>query len=477
MLLAGLLAVLGLFVCVSNWRWGLPLCLVIGFLQDPLRKITPGQPVAFVVLVGVFFVGCVIGFLLDEGLSGLKGFMRWYPGLRTPMLLFTLLVIAQSGMALVNTGNPVVAGIGLLSYLSPMVALLLGQRYCSTAASIGRWQKVYLAGALTVGASILLSFFGVSSPLFESIGDTTVYGRGGRVEMVSGLLRSSETAAWHVTTAACLVIIWSVARRRSRAFWIGAATTLALLLAVVLTGRRKTLGELLLFLLVFGVLIMRSTIGASRLLRMASGLAFGAAALVVLLSGGGRKNPWEPYLERSLSVVSDAPERLQSMALSNIYYVVAENGFFGRGAGTGAQGAQYFGGGAQLVGWGAEGGLGRIAAELGVPGLIIVVWLSTAVAIRLWRVARILPRVAPRHAVRFYGLFALIPANAIVFLTAHQVFGDPFVLITLGLIASSALAFPQIAARERELAARSDLAARARRDSVALDPMRLPVSG
>jgi hypothetical protein len=143
------------------------------------------------------------------------------------------------------------------------------------------------------------------------------------------------------------------------------------------------------------------------------------------------------------------------MAVGNIVTTVRLNGFFGRGAGMGAQGSQYFGGGVGVVGWSAEGGLARIAAELGVPGLLIVFWIGFALARRLLRVARVLAKAEPRFSIRFYGLLALIPANAVVFLTAHQVFGDPFVLIVLGLIASSALAFPQLVTQESARAFRS----------------------
>jgi len=229
---------------------------------------------------------------------------------------------------------------------------------------------------------------------------------------------------------------------------MGVGVTLGLLLAVVLTGRRKTLGEVLLFLIVFGFFLGHSRIGATRLVRVAGSLAFGAATAALLLTGGDGASQWNPYIERSVSVVEDAPERLRSMALGNLVWVVRENGFFGRGAGTGAQGAQYFGGGVQLVGWSAEGGLGRITAELGVPGLLVALWISIAVGLRLWRVATRLPERSPQHAIRVCGLVALVPANAVVFLTAHQVFGDPFVLIVLGLVTSSALAYPQVVLSE-----------------------------
>lgn len=450
MTIAILLGAAGVGFCVLDWRRGLLLCLAIGFLQDPLRKITPGQPVAFVVLVGVFFAACGLGFLREQGLRGLGDFFRWYPRLRAPMAVFIAFVVAQSVVTLLRTSSFVLAGIGLLSYLSPLAALLLGQRFGESERAIGRWQKVYLVGAFTIAASIFAAFLGVRSPLLASIGVETVFGRGGRVEMVSGLMRSSEIAAWHVATGACLVVIWSLARRRTRSFWLGAVTALALVLAVILTGRRKTLGEIVLFVLVYAWLLTRHRTGAGRFVRLGVSIAAAFAVATTLLWSPQSEGRWNPYLERSFSVVSDAGERLgQTASLQQLYWVVQDNGFFGRGAGTGAQGSQYFGGGSDLVGGGAEGGLGRILAELGVPGLAIALWLATMIALRLFHAARWLVRNAPEHSLRFFGFVALVPANGVVFLTAHQVFGDPFVLIVLGFIASSAMAIPAIAVREK----------------------------
>lgn len=450
MIYAATLAALGFLFGLFDWRRGLLLCLVVGFLQDPLRKITPGRPVAFVVLVGVVFVGCALGFLLRRGAAGLRDFFAWHPGLRAPIALFAFVVALQSVATVLRTGNPILAGIGVLSYASPLVALVLGHSFARTARDIGRWQKVYLAGALAVGATLLLAFQGVRSPLFESIGSDLVYGRGGGIRMVSGLMRSSELAAWHVSTAACLVVIWAIAHRKARTTWIGSALTLVLLLAVIVTGRRKTLGMILIFLVVLSFLLSRWRRGATKLARVLFALGLTAGSLVLLRSGEGFETRWDPYFERSYSVVLDAPERLWQMTYLTLKHTVARNGFLGSGAGTGAQGSQYFGGGVRLVGGSAEGGLGRITAELGLPGLAVVLWLAFAILVRLWRLARRLPEAAPQHAVRFLGLLSLLPANGIVFLTAHQTFGDPFVLIVVGFVASSALAYPQVAVRERQ---------------------------
>jgi hypothetical protein len=140
------------------------------------------------------------------------------------------------------------------------------------------------------------------------------------------------------------------------------------------------------------------------------------------------------YFERPKGIVEASVERLEMMTTGTLQWAVARNGFFGSGAGAGSQGAQYFGGGSQRVGYSAEGGLGKVLAELGVPGLIIFCWLLFALARYLkW----ILDETRRRDLLEtrlIYGLVSFLIANAVVFVTAHQVFGDIFVLFILSLM-------------------------------------------
>ena len=47
-----------------NWRHGMYLCILTGFVQDPVRKLLPGQPVVLTVFVaGLFAAGLVGGSL------------------------------------------------------------------------------------------------------------------------------------------------------------------------------------------------------------------------------------------------------------------------------------------------------------------------------------------------------------------------------------------------------------------------------
>ena len=44
-------AILFAGACLGSWRRGLVVCLLVGMIQDPLRKMVPGQPVKVNVIV------------------------------------------------------------------------------------------------------------------------------------------------------------------------------------------------------------------------------------------------------------------------------------------------------------------------------------------------------------------------------------------------------------------------------------------
>jgi hypothetical protein len=83
-----------------------------------------------------------------------------------------------------------------------------------------------------------------------------------------------------------------------------------------------------------------------------------------------------------------------------------------------------------MVGGGAEGGLGRIVTELGLPGLFVIVWLVLSLGLFTWR--SIGRGLSGSRASLQSGLAAFVAANAVTFVVTSQVFGDIFVLLILG---------------------------------------------
>lgn len=489
--------ILGLFAIVAgavllsivNWRHGLYLCVVAGFLQDPLRKITPGQPVVLVVLVAMVFSACVVGaFIRGERLDGTR-LVRWFPALRAPMSCFVAMVVLQSIATVLRYQNLTLAGIGLLGYLSPLAAIVAFFQFNRTWNDAQRWLRFYIAAAAVMACTVLLQFLGFSPTIFESIGLDTVYGTGGRIAMLCGIMRSSEVAAFHAGAGACLSLTLATMVRTRRAQVLYASLVPLFLLAIVLGGRRKMLAQFALYMLTFLFFLVRSRRGFSRATSLISSLVLVLGLISVPLLLSDRQNSsLTPYIDRSASVFAEAADRLESMTVGSMNTVLSITGVLGSGAGTTGQGSQYFGGAEQIIAAApAEGGLARVVAELGLPGLLCVAWLATGI-LRIIRTVVSEARTMPTsQAVLIYGLVSFIPSHAVVFVTAHQVYGDPFVLLVLGALIGLAMSARRVnalaalrTARAAEVRRRSNNAAPVapatvpplRRPAIARGPLR-----
>ncbi len=445
---AAILALLGgaVLLALLDWRKGWLALLAVGFLQDAARKVVPGQPVEFVVASAIVFVATAIGTLLANEPPRLVWLFRIFPYLRLPTIFFLLVVGVQTIRTVLTGGGFVLGGLGILSYLSPALAILLAERYCHDLPVTRRYLRTYSLGSLVVGVTVWLAFFGFEPVVFSSIGVDYVYGPGvdGVLRMMSGLMRSSEIAAWHLAAGACWLTAEAVTARNWRWQLGNMIAVAALLVAILLTARRKMFAAYIVFLILFVLLLLWQRGGLGKVARLALGAVFGGAVIFQLLFFFGEIRNVVPYLGRGSTVVIESSERLWSMTIDQFRWVVMENGWFGSGAGTGSQGSQYFGGGADRVGSAAEGGLGKVLAELGVPGLLVLLWLAS----NLWRAAlqvmRLLRLRPAAEAIPILALGAFIPANAAVFFTAHQVFGDPFILIHLGWMLGAIFALPRI---------------------------------
>src|SRR6185295_14812646 len=144
------------------------------------------------------------------------------------------------------------------------------------------------------------------------------------------------------------------------------------------TGRRKVLVEIVLFLAAYWGSLAYSRAGARR----AAGVAALAAliawlALPQLLEPEDMGPRLQPYVLHGATGFVDAPDRFSSLGLGSVGWAFDQYGVAGAGAGTGSQGSQHFAGEAELVGGAVEGGLGKVTAELGLPGLLAAAWVLT----------------------------------------------------------------------------------------------------
>ena len=438
---------LGLLICVSDWRKGIFLCIIVGFLQDPMRKILPGEPLYITAMIALFAFATLIGAKIRfvkfnfRTLHQMKGFLQ------NPLKIFVVLVLIQSVMAILTTGSFIIATIGMLAYLSPIPILLLGFHLVRNKDDVFRIMKFYISISILMSAGIYLSYMGFEWDILRAVGtELYVYPiSGGVIKLHSGFFRSSEVAAWHAGASICFIFILFITSKGTRPFkWLSIPFTIYFLVAVILAGRRKIIAELVIFITFYGFLLLFFRRGAMKLaiFTLAIGLLFAYLGGTYIIKDAD--SDLFKYFERPKGIVEASAERLQLMTTGTLRWAIARNGFFGAGAGAGSQGAQYFGGGAQMVGYSAEGGLGKVVAELGVPGLMIFSWFLFALARYLkW----ILDETEKRDYLEnrmIYGIVSFLLANAVVFVTAHQVFGDIFVLFMLSLMIGSVLGMQKI---------------------------------
>ena len=454
------LLIIAMALCFANWRIGVFICIVIGFLQDPLRKLIPGEPIYFTAMVGAPLAMTLVGARLRNVRLSFRPMHSWNDVLRTPLRCFVALVLVQSAAAFIKTGSPAVAGIGALSYLAPLPAILLGYQFSRNEQTVVKVTKVYLLVGVPMVLGVYLSYAGFDWTILKQVGTGLfIYSQErGRLDLYSGFLRSPEIAAWHAATAACLLMLVALAIRRNLILKWGAGVLVPALLGVILlTGRRKFLVEIFLFISVYALMLIwfqrtaiKSPLISKSALLVAGGVVLASVAYIYI-APDETATEIRPYYERGMSVRNDVTERVSVMTIASFQYVIAQNGVLGSGAGTGSQGVQHFGG--QTTGASAEGGLAKVLAELGVPGLLVLLWVALSFARYLWSIVQYvskLPEADPVLAKLMFGLVALLMTNGVVYVIAHQVFGDPFVLIILGILLGFVMATPKLLMRSAD---------------------------
>lgn len=456
--LTALILMTAVLIALSDWRKGLFLTVVVAFLQDPLRKLMPDQPVYFVVLAGIVFAASsASAFLrgLPLKLNIIKG---WKQGLGTPTLLFLFVLILQALISFARYGNPMLPAIGMLFYLAPGLALIMGYHFAlrTGVPGIEKWMRFYLVLSIVVLTSVYLQYEGLDWPVLGEVGEgVLIYDQGTVLTAHSGLFRASEIAAWHAATAACFVLLTMIEKRVTFGRVIIAGLIVAFLVSIgLLTGRRKMLVQISIFIIAYlGIfMLFQKQRGMVAVIIMIFGiLAFlGIAGLVGPDPGDQeyQKERFSLYIGRSRTVMDDIPERFSNLGLGPVTWALNRFGFFGAGLGTGSQGTQHFGGGAAVYGGAAEGGLGKVTMELGIPGLILAGWLLY----KLYRLIRLNLRTVTGSSDRIarlsYGLVAFLIANIAAFIVATQAFGDLFILLFLGMTLGFLLAMPTLAERE-----------------------------
>lgn len=417
--------------------------LLIGFLQDPARKLMPGEPVQMTILVGVVVFAILVRQILMQHRSMVTPFTSWGSSLSAPLTMYLSIVMLQAIHSLVKFQSLLLTGLGAIFYIAPLIAIVVGYRIFSGFSSVRVFLLTYSVFATFVGLTILLSYSGVESSLLGEVGSgLIIYDQGTVLKAYSGLMRSSEISAWHLSASFCFIVIILMSTRFSIGvvFWV-ALSAVILLSAMILTGRRKSLVQLLLFLLFYIPLLQHYRKNLSNTLFSLFLVAILCLLAASVLTPQLQGTTYDLYIARGVSVFDDLGGRASQLGLGSVVWAYRLHGIFGGGLGVSSQGAQHFVEG--YTGGAGEGGLGKIVSELSFFVLPILVWLGLKIIQHINRALKAISVMSPENLSVSVGVLAFLMANLPSFMVASQAFGDVFILLILGLLASSLFAIPK----------------------------------
>jgi hypothetical protein len=451
LLLVLLFVALALALLSGDWRAGYLVTVIIGFAQDPIRKLTPNQPGLYVGLVLIAFLATTfVVWQQYRGSFDLALMFPTSPTLRRWLPVFVVFILIQSVNSLLRWGIPLRTLVGLGFYLAPLVALWVGFQVGRSRGLLQKILNVYIALTLLFAITALAHYMGVDIPVFKGVkGDSLIsIRRGFSATGAIGLWRTTDIAAIHLAIASCFAFTLSMATPPGLKRYMYFALSAFFALTSILTGRRKAIVQVFVFLLIFTVLVFRY--GSSRHRRQYLGVAIasaGLASFVFLFDPFSLLGPdFAEYVGRASTASGDLADRFETLGLRAFVKGLAASRFVGLGVGTLAQTGDS--GITRIVGRGlefvSESGIGKVTAELGLPGLLLIAVL----AITLFRSILFtlsLVRYLPDPSLFLHlGLLAFALSNLPFFSSAAGVYGDPFVLILCGMSLGSIMAIPSL---------------------------------
>ena len=337
-----IIAGVGLVLCIANWRIGFMLCLLVGCLQDPIRKLVPGEPIYITSAIIIYVAATCLGAYLKGARFSLRQIHSWNSSIRAPLTFFFVLVVIQSFVTFIRFDSPILAAIGFLAYVTPVPGILLGYHFARSEQDTYRFIRVYLFLTVLMISGVYFAYLGFEWPVLDSVGEGLfAYSEtAGAMVLRPGFFRAPEVAAWHAGTSICFLVIMFMALKKHRSLkWATGGLILFFWGALLFTGRRKFIMEIFVFLCAYGGLLLLVRSKASKTVRTSLLLVIGLGIAVtgyISIVPEQLQAGIEPYYERGATVGGDAPVRASLMTVESFGWVLEQNGPWGAGAGTGS---------------------------------------------------------------------------------------------------------------------------------------------
>ncbi|HSY49331.1 MAG TPA: hypothetical protein VLC46_11010 [Thermoanaerobaculia bacterium] len=413
------LMILSVAVTLADWRRGWLLAILVGVLQDPARKLTPGTPVVMSLSIVVIYFAII--FTAQKTLQAYardfsRRFNNVFAGLT--VVLFFLFLAAVNGIFTFGLEGWKAPALGLFVYLSPIPAVIVGYAYLQREEQLYDLFRFY---------AIVTSIAMIGTPLeylrlpWRVLGTVALNEDNLRlltnlsIRMLSGFYRGPDIMGLHAAILTMIGMIMALRSRNVRSTSIWLFVTGWGFLNCLISGRRKALYMIAVFVLAF----LWRYIRRLSMVQIAS-IVFVGLIMVFVVSKLSQSEESSVYAQGAVTNQEEIYGRLEG----GLKDTVAQSGIMGGGLGTATQGAYHVLGesGIARLGW-QEGGLGKLAMELGIPGLLAAAGLGVAMLMTMFKISRH-PDVPGSSQLTRAALFAIVVANVVEFLASAQAYSD-----------------------------------------------------
>lgn len=418
-LFAGVL-VLAAFVAFADPHRGWYLAILLGILQDPLRKLTPGTPVVLSLTAAFIYAAILLG-AQARLLAAYAEFRMRYPRISKLLGLFFWILIfaAVNGLMTFGLSNWEVPALGLFIYCLPLPAVIFGYFFLRSEEQLLRFFTFFAVITAIALIGVPLEYYKIGWRTLGTValqGDWIRHIPGIQIRILSGFYRSPDIMAWHAAMLCCISIFMIIRKGFPRA-WLWMILAAWGFLTCLMSGRRKMIYMIAVFVAVFLFrFIKRLTVA------QVSALVFAGLAMAFVYSRLKTDERSNVYVIGAATSRGEVLQRIEGGAVGTL----RQSGVFGLGIGSATQGA-YRLARTREVGW-QEGGLGKLALELGLPGLLFAIYFGYVLARTFMRISAARDHNHELSPTRI-ALVGLVAANGVAFLISHQPFIDPVLVL------------------------------------------------
>jgi hypothetical protein len=436
------LLIMAASIALVDWRRGWLLAVFIGVLQDPARKLTPGNPVWLTLSIALVYGVVLISSHINI-MRGLRELNQRYGRLFAAgaLLLLFLVIAAINGVATFGLEYWKVPALSFFIYLMPIPAVAFGYIYLRREEQLLDFFRFY---SLLTAVALIGTPFEYLDYKWTALGMVGLpegyirYLPGIQLKILSGFYRAPDIMGWHAATLTCVAIAMAVRNRTLNKAWPWILAAAWGFTNCILSGRRKAVYMVAVFVAVFVWRYLRK-------MTMPQLISFAMAGVMMafVVHKLGESEQSSVYTRGTATTSEEAFGRLEGGMIETL----RQYGIMGVGLGTATQGAQHLLGGGSFS-W-QEGGLGKLAIEVGLPGILAAA-LVGLVLLRLILVLSRFPDEPDSSQLVRVTLVALVFANIVNFLASAQAYSDAVLTLVTAFFLGCLLATPALAERAAE---------------------------